>query len=196
MKQTLINLLQAYVGESQARNRYSFYSKIAIKEGYEQIGAIFAETEEQERTHGKTFLRLFKELQAECKDPAENMVMLDAVPVPVEMSNTKANLKAAVEGETHEWKELYPQFAEVAEKEGFKKVAAKFRAIAKAEKHHQERYSKLLAELEAGTVLKKAEKILWVCRECGYVHEGTEPPHSCPSCDHPPAFFQRLCENY
>ena len=195
MKKTLLNLLQAYVGESQARNRYDFYGKVAKKEGYEQIAGLFFEISKQEKTHGKNFLRMFKKLQKELGEPG-NEVKLEVVPVPNVYGTTIENLKAAIAGEHHENSSLYPEFAKIAEEEGYTKIAAQIRAISKEEEHHEELYKKLLKELEAGTVFKKGEKIWWVCRECGFVHFGTEPPKICPSCDHPQAYFQRKSEEF
>ncbi|MHA1522742.1 MAG: rubrerythrin family protein [Promethearchaeota archaeon] len=169
MKKTLLNVLQAYVGESQARNRYDFYGKVAKKEGYEQIASLFFEISKQEKTHGKNFFRMYKRLQKESNEP---------------------------EIEHFENSELYPGFAKVAEEEGFPKIAVQIRAIAKAEEHHEEIFTKLLKELEAGTVFKKDEQIWWVCIECGYIHYGKEAPNNCPSCNHPKAYFQRKSEEF
>ncbi|MCQ6253644.1 rubrerythrin family protein [Methanocaldococcus sp.] len=152
MKQTLINLIKAYIGESLARNRYTCYAKIAKNEGYEIISDIFLLTAE--------------------------------------------NLKASIEGEHYEYTEMYPKFAEIAEKEGLKDIAERLRAIAIAEKHHEERFKKLLKELENGTLYKKNENIEWVCKKCGYVHVGNEPPEECPSCSHPRKYFMVKCEKY
>ncbi|MHA1746298.1 MAG: rubrerythrin [Promethearchaeota archaeon] len=195
MKKTLLNVLQAYVGESQARNRYDFYGKIAKKEGYEQIAGLFFEIAAQEKTHGKNFLRMYKKLQKELNIP-ENEVVLEQVTVPTVLSTTVENLKAAIAGEHHENSDLYPGFAKVAEEEGYKDMAIQIRSISKAEEHHEEVFTKLLAQLEAGTVFKKAEKIWWVCRECGYIHFGTEPLKNCPSCNHPQAYFQRMTDEF
>ena len=175
--ETIRNLTKAFIGESQARNRYSFYAKIARKEGYEQIAGIFLETAEQEKEHAK---RLFEHIQ-ELKGK-QGEIHVDAA-APLVYGKTIDNLKAAIAGEHYEHDEMYPSFADTAQKEGHAKIAARMRAIAVAEKHHEERYKKLLKELQGKTVFKKKKKVYWVCRECGYVHYGTQPPKKCPSCD-------------
>lgn len=194
MNQTIQNISKAFIGESQARNRYSYYAKVAQKEGYEQIGDIFLATAENERIHAK---RLFEHLTEMMKDEKKK---IDAVKVeaeaPVAYGTTIDNLKAAITGENHEHSVMYPEFAKIAEKEGFPKLAARMRSIAVAEQHHEERYKKLLKELEVGTVFKKQKETWWVCRECGYMHFGKAPPAKCPACDHPPAFYQVKCEEY
>ncbi|MFC1651570.1 rubrerythrin [Patescibacteria group bacterium] len=190
MKKTLENLTKAFIGESQARNRYTFYAKVAKKEGFEQIAGIFLETADQEKTHAK---RLFEHIQ-ELKDGAEAIDV--TATAPTVYNTTKENLKAAIKGENYEHTEMYPEFAKTAEEEGFPKIAARLKAIAKAEEHHEERYKKLLKEVTAGTVFKKDKEITWICRECGYMHKGTESPEKCPSCDHPQAFYQVQCEEY
>ncbi|MFH1226062.1 MAG: rubrerythrin family protein [bacterium] len=190
MTQTLQNLTQAFIGESQARNRYTFYAKAAMKEGYEQIGAIFLETAEQEKAHAK---RLFEQIQ-KLKEGAEEIKV--EASAPLTYGTTIENLKAAITGEHYEYSEMYPEFAQIAEAEGLTDLANRLKAIAKAEAHHEERYKKLLAEMEAGTIFKKTQEVQWVCRECGYVHTGTTPPGKCPSCDHPQAFYQIKCEQY
>lgn len=190
MAETMKNLAKAFIGESQARNRYSFYSKAALKEGFEQIGEIFLLTAENERIHAK---RLFEHIQEMKGKPEE--IKVEAV-APTAFGSTADNLKAAIAGENYENTKMYPEFAAVAEKEGFPKIAARFRAIAIAEKHHEERYRKLLKEVEAGTVFKKEKEVWWVCRECGFVHFGKQPPEKCPSCGHPKSFYQIKCEEY
>ena len=194
MQKTIRNLTKAFIGESQARNRYSFYSKVAKKEGYEQIAAIFSETAEQEKTHAK---RLFEHIQELKKQSTEN---LDEIKVetgaPTVYANTAENLKAAIAGENYEYTEMYPEFAKIAEEEGLTDIARRLLAIAKAEEHHKERYKKLLAQVEASSVLKKDKEVIWICRECGYVHFGNEAPAKCPSCGHPQAYFQIKCEEY
>lgn len=194
MKKTVRNLTKAFVGESQARNRYSFYAKIAKKEGFEQISETFLLTAENEKEHAK---RLFEHIQELKKDSQENLdeLTVDAL-APTVYGSTAENLKAAIKGEHWEYSEMYPEFAKVAEKEGYPVVAARLRAIAQAEVHHEERYKKLLKEVEAGTVFKKKKKVWWVCMECGYLHYGTEPPQKCPSCDHPKSYYQIKCEEY
>ncbi|MHA1911657.1 MAG: rubrerythrin [Candidatus Kariarchaeaceae archaeon] len=195
MIKTLTNVLQAYVGESQARNRYDFYGKVAKKEGYEQIAGLFFEISVQEKTHGKNFLRMYKKLQKEL-GITEDEVVLEEVHVGTVYGTTIENLKAAIAGEHHENTTLYPEFARIAEEEGYPEMAAQIRAISTAEEHHEEVFIALLEQIEAGTVFKKDEKIWWLCRECGYIHFGKEPPLICPSCDHPQAYFQRKCEDF
>lgn len=190
MSKTLENLTKAFIGESQARNRYTFYAKVAQKEGLEQIAAIFLETAEQERTHAK---RLFEHIQ-EIKE-GKNAVVVEAE-APNIYETTAENLKAAIAGENYEWVEMYPAFAAMAEEENLPEIAKRLQSIAKAEKHHEERYKKLLDEVAAGTVHEKSKEIVWVCRECGYVHVGKSAPEKCPSCDHPKAYYQVQSENF
>lgn len=178
--QTELNLLKSFAGESQARMRYTFFAKEAKKEGYEQIAAIFEETADQEMTHAK---RMFKYLEG-------GMVEITASYPAGKIGTTAENLKAAAEGENEEWTGLYPHFAEVAEAEGFKEIATMYRMIAKAEAEHEERYLKLLARVENGTVFAREEAIEWQCRHCGYVFTGKKPPKNCPTCLHPQAYFE------
>ena len=203
MKQTLQNLVKAFVGESQARNRYTYYAKAAKKEGYEQIAGIFLETAEQEKTHAK---RLFEHIQeikprrkveipTETSGGTKEEITVEAV-APTIYGKTTDNLKAAIAGEKHEYSDMYPSFAKAAEEEGYSKIAARFRSIAVAEKHHEERYKKLLKTILDKTVFKKGKEASWVCRECGYAHKGKEAPNICPSCDHPQSFYQLKCETY
>ncbi|MDD4353728.1 MAG: ferritin family protein [Candidatus Nanoarchaeia archaeon] len=194
MKQTIINLMKAFVGESQARNRYTFFASTAKKEGYEQIAEIFLITADQEREHGGWFYKMLIELKK--KEGIKDEEIIVETSGPSLRSSTLENLKNAAKGEHHEYTELYPEFAKVAEEEGFRDVAIRIRAIMKAEEHHEERYKKLIEQLEAGTFFKKEEKIWWICRECGYAHFGKEPPMECPSCGHSKAFYQRKCEEY
>jgi rubrerythrin len=191
MEETIKNLTKAFIGESQARNRYTFYAKIAKKEGFEQISEIFLLTAENEREHAKWLFRLIKDLNKEKLD--EINVEASA---PTTLGNTAENLKSAIEGENYEHTKMYPEFADIAEKEGHKDIANRLRAIAIAEKHHEERYKKLLAEVEGKTIFKKEKKVYWVCKKCGYTHEGTEPPKECPSCSHPSSYFELKCEEY
>jgi rubrerythrin len=194
MQQTIKNLTKAFIGESQARNRYTYYAKVAKKEGYEQIATIFQETAEQEKTHAKRLFEHINELKEQSDENYEHIeVNADA---PTTYGGTIQNLKAAIAGEHYEHSDMYPSFADVAEQEGLTRIANRMRSIAKAEQHHQQRYEKLLTEVENGTVFKKQEETTWVCRECGYIHQGTEAPIECPSCDHPQAFYQILCEKY
>jgi len=193
MKKTLKNLLAAFIGESMARNKYTYYSRIAIREGYEQIGAIFAETAEQEKEHAKWLLRYMIAIRE--KEKITEEIKAEAGIHPV-LGNTAENLKAAMEGENYEHTKMYPEFANTADEEGYNDMACRMRAIAKAEKHHEERYGKLLKELQGKTAFKKEKKTQWVCRNCGYAHDGDEAPEKCPACDHPKAFFQIKCETY
>lgn len=167
------NLLAAFAGESQARNKYSYFASQARKEGYEQIAAIFQETTDNEKEHAKKEFKFLKGI-----------------------GDTRANLLAAAEGENHEWTSMYPEFAKVAREEGFTKIAKVFEEIAKVEKGHEKRYKKLLKNLEEGKVFKKDNPVMWKCRNCGYIYEGTEPPKICPACDHPQSYYELLSENY
>lgn len=190
MENTIQNLAKAFAGESQARNRYSFYAKIAKKEGFEQIAEIFLLTAENEREHAKWLFRLINELK---KKSGENMeeIKIEAG-VPTTLGDTAENLKAAIAGENFEQTQMYPEFAEVAEEEGLAEIAVRLKAIAVAEKHHEERFRKLLAEVEGNAVFKKEKKVYWVCRKCGYVSEANEAPEECLSCGHPQSYFEVL----
>jgi len=194
MKQTIVNLTKSFVGESQARNRYSFYARIAQKGGYEQIGEIFTITADNEKAHAKRFFEHIQELKKKLKLKDE------FIDVPTTAPNvygtTIENIKASIESEHHEYTEMYPEFAKVAEKEGFTDIAKRWKAVSIAEKHHEERFQKLLEQLEGKTIFRKSQEIEWVCRECGYIYFGKTPPEKCPSCDHPTAFYQVKCENY
>jgi rubrerythrin len=194
MERTIENLAKAFVGESQARNRYTFYAKIAKKEGFEQIAGIFLATAENEREHASWLFKLINELKEKSSEKLDNVKV--EVTVPITLGTTRENLKAAIAGENYEHTSMYPEFAKAAEEEGFPEIAKRLRAIAIAEKHHEERYRKLLKEVEEGTVFKKEKEVWWVCRECGYVHYGKEPPEKCPSCSHPRSFYQVKCEEY
>ncbi|HHX58765.1 MAG TPA: rubrerythrin family protein [Candidatus Moranbacteria bacterium] len=198
MKKTLENLAKAFAGESQARNRYAFYAKVARKEGFEQIGAIFDETAEQEKTHAKRLFEHIQELKTELEKTGEtvDLELKIEAGVPTVYADTAANLQAAVDGEKYEHDEMYPEFAKVAEEEGLPEIAARLKSIAIAEKHHQDRYQKLLDQIKAGTFFEKDGEVVWICRECGYLHKGATPPTLCPACDHPQAFYQLQCENY
>ncbi|MBP7792115.1 MAG: rubrerythrin family protein [Candidatus Goldbacteria bacterium] len=180
------NLLKSFAGESQARNRYTFFASVAKKEGYEQISAIFLETAENEKEHAKRFFKFLEGGTAE---------ITASYPAGV-IGSTLENLKAAAAGENEEHTKLYPEAAETAEKEGFSEVAAAFRYIAKVEQEHEKRYLKLVSNIEKGEVFKKEKVVRWKCRNCGYVYEGKEPPEKCPSCLHPKAFFEIKEENY
>jgi rubrerythrin len=194
MKNTIQNLTAAFIGESQARNRYTFYAKAAKKEGFEQIAAIFLETADQEKTHAKRLFEHIQELAGQEGFDA-NEIKIEAA-APIVYGDTIANIKAAIAGEHYENREMYPEFANAAEQEGLTDIAKRLRSISRAEEHHEERYKKLLKQLTAGTVFKEDKEIVWVCRECGYTHTGIEPPVKCPSCDHPRAYYQRQCEEY
>ncbi len=193
MENTIKNLAKAFIGESQARNRYTFYSKIAKNEGFEQIAENFLITADNEREHANWLMKLINQLK-------ENGGNYDTIQVEAEVptirGTTAQNLKAAIAGENYEYTKMYPEFADEAEKEGLPEIAQRLRSIAKAEQHHEERFQKMLKEVEAGTVFKKEEEIWWVCRECGFVHFGKEAPEKCPSCDHNQSFYQKKCEEY
>jgi len=180
------NLLAAFAGESQARNRYTYFASKARKEGYEQIAAIFLETAANEKEHAE---REFKFLQG------GDVEISGSFPAGV-IGDTKANLKAAAAGEHYEWTEMYPSFANAARDEGFDKIASVFDSIAKAEQAHEVRYLALLKNIEEGKVFKRDKVVKWRCRNCGYIHEGTEAPKECPSCAHPQAYFEVLCASY
>jgi rubrerythrin len=184
--QTEKNLLTAFAGESQARNRYTYAAGQARKDGFVQISDIFQETADQEKEHAK---RLFKFLEG---GDAEIQA---AFPAGV-IGTTAENLEAAAGGEHYEWTEMYPDFAKVAREEGFDAIAAVFEAIAVAEKQHEKRYLDLLANVNNGTVFKKDTAVVWRCRNCGYLHNGNEAPEACPACAHPRAHFELLGENY
>ena len=180
------NLLKSFAGESQARGRYVYFASIAKKEGYEQIAAIFNETAEQEKEHAKRF---FKFLEG-------GLVEITASYPAGILSTTVENLKAAAAGENEEWSELYPEFAKVADEEGFPQIAEAFRRIATHEAGHEARYLKLYERMINGTVFEDEEEIEWQCRNCGYIHKGKKAPEVCPACQHPKAYFERKKNNY
>jgi rubrerythrin len=184
--QTEKNILTAFAGESQARNRYTYFASQAKKDGYVQISHIFEETADQEKEHAK---RLFKLLEG------GEVEVTGSFPAGV-IGSTSENLKEAAGGENYEWTEMYPGFAKTAREEGFKEIAKIFESIAVAEKQHEKRYSGLMANIENGTVFKKDTKVVWRCRNCGYLHEGNEAPGECPACAHPQAHFELLGENW
>ncbi len=194
MEKTIENLAKAFIGESQARNRYTIYAKAAQKEGYEQVAAVFLETAEQEREHAKWLFRLINELTE--KGNGGNPKINVEAEVPYTLGTTQENLEAAAAGENYEHTKMYPEFAEVAEQEGRKDIAARLKSIAKAETHHEERYKKLLALVEEGTFFERESETEWACRKCGYLHKGKEPPVKCPSCSHPKDYFEKRCEEY
>ena len=172
---TYKNLMTAFAGESQARNKYTYFASAAKKEGYEQIAAIFEETANNEKEHAKMWFKL-----------------LNGGAVP----STKENLKTAAEGENYEWTDMYDSFAKEAEEEGFKEIANKFRLVAAIEKEHEERYLKLLNNIASERVFDKEDTTVWVCRNCGYVHVGKTAPKVCPACNHPQAYFEMRSTNY
>jgi len=180
------NLLKAFAGESQAKNRYEFAAKVAKEEGYEQIAAIFLETALQEQQHAKRFFGFLEGgmLEITASYPAGKTV------------STSENLEAAAEGEHEEWSDLYPSFAKVAEEEGFKNISTAFKAIADAEKNHENRYRKLLENVMKNKVFERDEKVFWYCRKCGYIHFGTKALKTCPACLHTTGYFEVKAENY
>ncbi|WP_281811735.1 rubrerythrin [Vallitalea longa] len=186
---TAENLLKSFAGESQARNRYTFYASTAKKEGYVQISDIFTETADNEKEHAKRFFKFLK------KDYKHEAIEITAG-FPITLGDTKDNLLAAANGENEEWSDLYPAFAKVAKEEGFDTIAFVFEKIAEVEKHHEERYRKLLSNIENNTVFTKPEKTLWKCGNCGYIHEGESAPEVCPACAHPQSYFELLCDNF
>lgn len=173
MSKTEENLKEAFSGESQARNKYTYFAKVAYKEGYNYIGKLFEETAINEQQHAKDEFKLLNGI-----------------------GDTKANLKEAIEGEDYETTTMYPDFAKVAEEEGNMEAAALFKQIAKVEKEHRDRYKKLLEMVENGTVFKRDKPIKWKCAKCGYIHEGTEPPEKCPSCKHPKNYYEPECMEF
>ena len=180
------NLLKSFAGESQARNRYTFFASVAKKEGFEQIAAIFRETADNEKEHAEVFFKhlLGGDLKITAEYPAGKI------------GNTAENLLAAAEGEKLEWGTLYPDFEQIAKKEGFKNIAKSFEEIAEVEEQHEKRYRKLLENIENGTVFRRDVKEPWKCRNCGYVHVGKEPPEICPACQHPQSYYELHAENY
>ena len=184
--QTEKNLLAAFAGESQARNRYTYFASAAKNEGYEQISAIFLETADNEKEHAKVF---FKHLQG------GNVEITAMYPAGV-IGKTSENLFAAAEGEKLEWGTLYPGFAKIAEKEGFPEVAESFTEISEVEQFHEMRYRQLINNLKEGSVFKKNKTVKWHCRNCGYIHEGTEAPEECPACKHAQSYYEVLAQNW
>jgi rubrerythrin len=180
------NILMAFAGESQARNRYTYFASQARKEEYIQIADIFEETANQEKEHAKRFFKFLE---------GGDLTIEAAFPAGV-IGTTAQNLKAAASGEHHEWTDLYPSFAKTAREEGFVDIGKTLEAISIAEKQHEKRYLGLLANIEAGTVFKKEKSVVWRCRNCGYLHEGKEAPKVCTACNHPQAYFELLAENW
>jgi len=180
------NLLASFAGESQARNRYTYFASVARKAGFEQISAIFLETAENEKEHAKKFFKFLKGGEVE---------ITASYPAGV-IGDTAANLEASASGENIEWTKLYPEAEKVAREEGFSEAADIFKEIAEVEKQHEKRYRKLLKNIKEGTVFKKDNVVEWKCRNCGYIHKGKEAPEKCPACAHPQSFFELFCENY
>lgn len=196
MKETAKKLFTAYVGESQARNRYTFFSKIAKKEGYGLVSKIFLETADQEKTHGSWYYKMVQGFKKE--ESFDEMKVLPDADFPTTHGTTIENLKSAIAGENMEWQTLYPDIVETAEKEGYSNIAKRVKAIIRAEKHHSERYGKLLKLVGDDVFFKRGEKVVWICLECGYEVEMDELPKKfkCPSCDHPRAYFRKKCEEF
>ena len=187
---TAENLMKSFAGECQARTRYTYYSSIAKNEGYVQIANIFMETAEQEKEHAKRFYKFLKDSFVD--EPIE---INASYPVSFHQETYK-NLKAAADGELEEWSVDYPKFAKIAREEGFDEIATVYERIAEVEARHERRYRKLLGNIEAGTVFKKDEEVLWKCNNCGYIYEGKEAPVVCPACAHPQGYFEVFVENY
>lgn len=186
---TAENLLRAFAGESQARNRYTFYSKAATKEGYVQIANLFMETADNEKEHADIFFRLLNESLN-----GENVEITAGYPVA--LGDTKANLDSAAKGENDEWTHAYPEFARIAQEEGFETIANTFKKIAEIEKRHETRFVKLLSNLNNNQLYKKNKPVLWKCNNCGYIYEGEEAPKVCPACLHPQGYFELFAETY
>lgn len=170
---TEANLMAAFAGESEARNKYTYYASMAKREGYEQIAGLFLDTADNEKEHAKRLLKFLGGI-----------------------GNTVENLKEAAKGENYEWTTMYRDFEKVAREEGFSEIADVFREIGEVEEEHEKRYLKLLQNVENGTVFRKDQPVKWHCRNCGYIHEGPEAPESCPACAHPRAYYEIMCENY
>lgn len=194
MKKTLINLAQWFVWESQARNRYTMFASKARKEWYLQISNIFLETAEQEKEHAEWFMKMFLAIKE--KEGLDMEIQPVETEVFVKLWSTLENLGYAVAGETHEFDDLYPMFAEVALEEWYPEVAARIQAIMNAEMHHAERYQKLYDQLKAETLRNKEEEVEWICTKCGHTHKGKNPPKVCPSCGHEEEYFIVKCETY
>ena len=194
MEKTLVNLAMAFVGESQARNRYNMYASIARKEWYLQIADIFDETAEQEREHASWFFKMIQQLEEKIWKKAWDMIIETSV--PIKKATTIENLKYAVDGETHEFTEMYPEFARIAEEEWLMDIAVRIKSIAKAESHHANRYQRLLEQVSAETVWKKEDEVERVCSKCWYIHKWKNPPAACPSCGHEKEYFEVRNEIY
>jgi rubrerythrin len=196
MKDTAKKLYTAYVGESQARNRYNYFSKVAKKEGFGLVSTIFDETSNQEKEHGSWFYKMLQQFKEEEK--FDDMKVLPEAEFPTTLGTTIENLKSAIRGENMEWQTLYPDIVKTAEKEGYPDIAKRVKGIIRAEKHHAERYGKLLKLVGDDAFFKRGEKIVWVCMECGYEVEMKELPKNfrCPSCDHPREYYRKKCEDF
>jgi len=194
MEETLKNLNKAFIGESQARNRYSMFAKQAMKDAYYELEAVFNETAEQEREHAKQLSKMINDLQAKMGKPS-GPVMVDTEGAAM-FGSTIDNLKGAIAGETHEFESMYPAFAKQAVADNLPEVAKRLMAISVAEKHHKERYEKLLAAIQNKTLLKKDKPVVWFCRKCGYMHTGLTPPDKCPACDHEKEYYYTRTEEY
>jgi rubrerythrin len=190
---TIGNLGKAFIGESMARNRYTMYAGIALKEGYRQISEIFLATAMNEVEHAEWNMRMLNELIERTGSKADLSVESD---VPHIVKTTPENLGAAMAGEHYETTKMYPEFAAVAQKEGFPDIAARLSSIGRVEAHHEQRYRMLLEQVKAGTLFRKSAKVKWICMKCGYVHEANEPPAKCPSCDHDKSYYMLLSEAY
>ena len=194
MEETLKNLHKAFIGESQARNRYTMYVKQSQKDGFEQIASIFEETAEQEREHATQLSKMINQLY-EKTGKKQGPIVVDAEGAAM-FADTAKNIEGAIAGEHYETTTMYPEFANQADKDGLPEVAIRLRAIGKAEAHHEERYSKLLKNLKEKSVFEKPKEVVWVCRKCGYQHKGTRPPEKCPACSHEKAYYQLKMEEY
>lgn len=183
------NLLKSFAGESQARNRYTYFASAARKEGYEQIAALFEETAENEKEHAKIFFKYLEQGEG-------RLLEITAMYPAGKIGKTDENLFEAAEGEKAEWGTIYPEFEKIARKEGFDDVAKSFKEIAEVEEKHEKRYRKLLENVKNKIVFKKDKVIRWKCRNCGYIHEGKEAPESCPACKHPQSYYEVMVENY
>lgn len=183
------NLLKAFAGESQARNRYTYFSSIAKKEGFEQIAAIFKETADNEKEHAEIF---FKHLESS----AGKLLEISANYPAGKIGTTKENLLSATKGEKAEWETIYPEFEKTSKEEGFYEIAKSFKEIAEVEKEHEKRYKKLLENVKNKNIFKKSSSVKWKCRNCGYVYNGTEAPQTCPACKHPQSYYEIFAENY
>lgn len=190
MSKTLENLTKAFIGESQARNRYTMYAKQAKKDGYEQLAEVFTLTAENEREHAKWLFRLINEIKEN-----DDAIIVEA-DAPTILGTTAENLQAAIDGEHYETAEMYPEFADVAEEEGYDEIAVRLRSIGKAEAHHEKRYQIFLDLVKDDKVYNKDEAVMWVCRKCGFVFEGKKPPEKCPACDHPSNYYEILNDNF